>query len=178
MKIASRLEKILQPGSKGRDSLARVLWDRLKSVPGGRRLYSRLLGRTAPYSGSINARVLELKPGYAKVELRDRPSVRNHLDCVHAIALANLAELCGNVGIAYSLPSDARFIVAGLTIEYVKKARGTIVAESRPPLVLGNERREVPVEVEMRNDKAEIVARATLRTLIGPATPHENGRAH
>ncbi len=66
--------------------------------------------------------------------MRDRRAVRNHLDCVHAIALANLAELAGNVALAYSLPDDARFIVSGMEIEYVKKARGTITAIGESPV--------------------------------------------
>ena len=60
--------------------------------------------------------------------------MRNHLDCVHAIALANLAELAGNVALVYSLPDDARFIVSGMEIEYLKKARGTITAIGEPPV--------------------------------------------
>jgi uncharacterized protein (TIGR00369 family) len=149
-------------------NLVRGAWDRLHGMPGGSRLFSRFVGRAAPYSGTIGAHVVELRDGYARVVLRDRRAVRNHLDCVHAIALANLAELCGNVAVAYGLPDDARFIVAGMDIEYVKKARGTITAESRPPRIESSETREVPVVVEMRDAGGELCARATLRTRVGP----------
>jgi len=40
----------------------------------------------------------------------------------------------GNVALAYSLPDDGRFIVSGLEIEYVKKARGTITAIGESPV--------------------------------------------
>src|SRR5262245_61906775 len=107
----------------------RTAWDRLGRLPGGPALFSRLVGWMAPYTGSIGARVVELRRGYARAVLPDRRAVRNHLRSVHAIALANLAELTGNAALAYSLPDDARFIVAGMSIEYVKKARGTITGE-------------------------------------------------
>lgn len=168
MSVVSQIRSVVLPDAERRGNMVRTAWDRLRVLPGGSRLFSRFVGRAAPYTGTIGAHVVELRPGYARVELRDRREVRNHLDCVHAIALANLAELCGNVAVAYSLPDDARFIVAGMSIDYLKKARGTIVAESRPPLALGAERREIPVEIEMRDRDGELVARATLRTLIGP----------
>ena len=151
-----------------RGNMVRTAWDRLRPLPGGSRLFSRFVGRVAPYTGSIGAQVVELRSGYARVELPDRRAVRNHLDCVHAIALANLAELCGNVAVFYGLPDDARFIVAGMDIEYLKKARGTISAESRPPLIDSSESREISVPVELRDRGGDLCARATLRTRIGP----------
>lgn len=152
----------------GPRNLVRDLWDKLAAVPGGKRAFSAVVGRMAPYTGSIGASVVELSPGWSKVLLRDRRAVRNHLQSVHAIALANLAELCGNVAMAYTLPDDARFIVAGLSIEYLKKARGVITATSECPIVASSAREEFEVPVTMKNADGEVVATATLRTLVGP----------
>jgi acyl-coenzyme A thioesterase PaaI-like protein len=122
----------------------------------------------APYTGSIGAVVNVLKPGYAEVVLEDRRAVRNHLDCVHAIALANLAELAGNIALAYSLPDDARFIVSGFDIEYTKKARGTITAIGEPPVPRTAARQQYDVPVSLRDAAGDEVARVVLRTLVGP----------
>lgn len=149
-------------------NFVRASWDRLSKVPGGSRLFSKLVGRTAPYTGTIDAHVVELRDGYAKVVMQDRPGLRNHIRCVHAIALANLAELTGNVAVAYSLPDDARFIVAGMSLEYLKKARGTLTAESRPAIPRSAEKREHEVIVEIRDARGELCTRATLKTLVGP----------
>lgn len=158
----------LRPNVEARGNFVRAAWDRLARVPGGSRLFSALVGRAAPYTATIGAHVEELREGYAKVTLRDRPAVRNHLRCVHAIALANLAELTGNVAVAYTLPDDARFIVAGMSIEYLKKARGTLTATSAPRIPRTSERAEHAVEVEIRDRDGELCAKATLRTLVGP----------
>ena len=167
MSIAARLQSALvdvnRPGN-----FVRSMWDRLDGLPGGNKLFSRLVGQAAPYTGSVGATVEELRVGYCRASMADRRKVRNHLKSVHAIALVNLAELAGNVAVAYSMPDDARFIVAGLSIDYVKKARGTITAECDCPIPTSNEKKTFEVPVVLRNGKGEEVALATLKTLVGP----------
>jgi uncharacterized protein (TIGR00369 family) len=161
------LARLLPNAEKAGNSI-RDAWDRLHTLPGGTQMFSRLVGMMAPYTGSIGASIVELERGRARVMLRDRRSIRNHLRCIHAIALANLAELAGNIVVAYSLPDDARFIVGGLSIEYVKKARGTVTATCEIEVPNSNRRAELQVPVVIRNAQDEIVARATLNTVIGP----------
>jgi len=169
MALASALS-FLDPAaiSSGDINVVRAMWDRLAPLPGGKLLFSLAVGRAAPYTGTISARVEELRRGHAEVLLRDRPAVRNHLRCVHAVALVNLAELTGNVALAYSMPDDARFIVSGLSIDYIKKARGTIRGVCDCPVPASSERREFEVPVSMRDESGVEVARCVLRSLVGP----------
>ena len=146
----------------------RTAWEKASRVPLGPAVFSRLVGAAAPYTGSIGARVVELAPGHARVTLRDRRAVRNHLQSIHAVALVNLAELTGNLALLAGLPDDARFIVKGLSIEYVKKARGTITASAdlEPPTTA--EKRELTIAVSLRDESGDEVARASLLSLVGP----------
>ena len=64
-------------------------WARTSKLPFGNRVFSRLIGRMAPYSGSVGATILDLSDGYCRAELRERPEIRNHLRSIHA-ALINL----------------------------------------------------------------------------------------
>ena len=167
MSIASRAQAVFvdvnRPGN-----ILKSAWDRMSALPAGKLLFSKLLGQAAPYTGSVDARIDELRQGYSRVTMADRRSVRNHLNCVHAVALTNLAELTGNVAMAYSLPDDARFIVAGLSIEYVKKARGTITGEAHCPVPSDAAKHTYEVPVTLRDAGGIEVARATLQTLVGP----------
>ena len=153
------------PGPTMRD-----LWERLSPLPGGKTLFSRAIGFMAPYSGTVGATVVELRPGFSKIQMRDRKKVRNHLNSIHAVALVNLAELATGTAMLSALPSGARGILAGLSIDYLKKARGTLTAECSIEVEDSNERREIPVEGVIRNADGEAVARATARWLVGPSS--------
>ncbi len=150
----------------GRILLAR--WRRLSALPGGRRLFSRLLGRMVPYTGTIRPQVLELSVGYARLAMRDRRQVRNHLGSIHAVALVNLAEAASGLAFNVSLPEDARSILTGLSIEYLKKARGRLTAESTSPIPESSEEREYEIEVVIHDEAGDLVARAEARWRVGP----------
>jgi len=154
--------------TESKTNFIRDVWNRLERIPGGKRLFSRLVGRAAPYTGTIGAVVQELGDGYARVTLADRHSVRNHLSCIHAVALANLVELTGNLALGYGLPDDARFIVAGIGLDYLKKARGTITGECRTPPINSSAKQEYQIKVTLRDESGDVVVEGTLRTLVGP----------
>lgn len=149
----------------------RSLWSRLSPYPGGKWLFSRILGRMAPYTGTIGALVEQLEPGYARVSLADRRRVRNHLDSIHAVALVNLAEQASGLAVLMGLPSDVRGILTGLTITYHKKARGRLVAECRCaiPAVTGSIDYEAVVTI--KDSGEEVVAQAVARWRLGPTKP-------
>jgi acyl-coenzyme A thioesterase PaaI-like protein len=153
--------------SMGPGAWIREGWQHASRVPGGRHLFSRLLGVAIPYTGSIGAEVLTLEPGYAKVQLDERRAIRNHLSSIHAIALANLGELTGNLALACALPDDGRFIVTQLAIDYKKKARGRIIAECRCDPPTSAERREYQLHIALRDASGADVAEVVLTTLVG-----------
>lgn len=143
-------------------------WRRLTPLPGGQRLFSWYVGRIAPYSGSMGARVRVLEPGHAVIQLEDRRRVRNHLASIHAIALANLGELTTGLAMTSALPPTVRGIPVRLEIDFIKKARGRLTAESRcevPPVTVEVEHH---AEADIRDPSGDVVARVRVRWRLGP----------
>lgn len=149
------------------ESLMRM-WALAEKMPGGTALFSKLVGRMAPYSGTIGAKVVDLAPGRARLELEDHKAVRNHLDSIHAIALANLAEMSSGLAMLAGLPTGMRGILTKIEVEYTKKARGTLtaVAEVEPPA----EGYEGPLvlPVTVRDEAGDVVVDGRFHWKIGP----------
>lgn len=141
-------------------------WKRLSTKPGGKTLFSMVIGRTAPYTGTIGARVEELRPGYAKWTLQDRRGIRNHLNSIHAVALVNLAEVTSGTAMLMSLPAGMRGIVTSLSTTYIKKARGRLTAECRCNLPEITSDLSFDLHAEIRDEAGDIVATATVTWLL------------
>jgi acyl-coenzyme A thioesterase PaaI-like protein len=152
------------PGAR----LAR-LWHALSPLPGGTWLFSRLLGLMVPYTGSIRAHVRVLEPGHARVEVRDRRAVRNHLRSVHAVALANLAEVTSGLAMLVGLPPTVRGIPTDISIHFRKKARGTLVGVSRVAIPAVTTTMEHEVQASISDAQGDVVAEATVRWRLAPA---------
>ncbi len=136
-------------------------WDRLRRLPGGSWVFSRYLGWKVPYTGSIRAHIRELEPGYARISLRDRRAVRQHLGSVHAVALINLGEVASGLAMLGALDSGVRGIVIRLSAEYFKKARGTLTAMARVTVPDVREPVEHVVTADITDTAGETVCRVT-----------------
>lgn len=101
-------------------------WKFFLAVPGGRWIFARLLGWLVPYVGPLAIDVEELTKGQARVSMRERWSLRNHVRSIHAVALVNLGEVTANLALTTLQPKGGRFIVTGVQAEYLKKARGLV----------------------------------------------------
>lgn len=141
-------------------------WKTFADKPFGKQLVSRAVGLMAPYTGSISPKILDIEPGHARVQMRDRWGVRNHLRSLHAVALMNLGEACTGLAVMSVLPPGGRGIVLELGMTYVKKARGTITAESRVTIPETPGSHDLWVEGELVNATGEVVARARARWRI------------
>jgi len=144
------------------------MWTRLSGIPGGKWLFSRIVARKVPYSGTIRAKVIELARGSATLQLKDRRGIRNHLDSVHAVALVNLGEMTSGISVMTALPESCRAIVTRISTQYFKKARGTLICECTVALPEITQDVDVEVQAEVKNVAGDVVSVTTVNWRVGP----------
>ncbi|VVM55928.1 hypothetical protein PS645_01001 [Pseudomonas fluorescens] len=131
--------------------------------------FSNMACQMAPYFGTINPQISVLSPGRSEVKVPFRKEITNHLASVHAIALCNAAELAGGMMTEVSIPSGARWIPKGMSVEYLAKARTSIHAIADGSLIdwetAGD--KVVPVEIFDEGGVKVFTARITMNVKIG-----------
>ncbi len=146
------------------------IYQRLSAWPLGRQVFSRLVAAKAPYFKTIRPLITHLSPGRCSVVVKDRKRVRNHLNTVHAIVMCNMAELAGGLALEAATPVNLRWIPRKMTVEYLKKAKGTLTGTSEIPadrITPG----DVIVPVEVKNPSGETVFRAKITMYVTPKKP-------
>ena len=140
----------------------------LSPLPGGRWMFTQLVKWMIPYTGSVSPRVEILEPGHARISIKQRRRLEQHMGSIHAIALMNVAEFASGAAMITALPPGYRGIVTKMSIEYFKKARGVVTAESRaalPDLTTDSEHDFIS---EITDQSGDLIARATVRWKLGP----------
>ncbi len=138
------------------------LYRKISSLPWGSRLFGMAVGFKAPYFASIRPSVTALRPGFCQVTIPDRRGVHNHIGSIHAAALCNVAELAGGLSVDATIPRALRWIPRGMTVEYLAKAHGTLVAECTvDPAAIQPGDLTLPVVVSDRGGKHVLRAEIT-----------------
>ena len=123
----------------------RDLWLRTRRLPAGDRIFSLALGRIVPYTGTISPRVEVLEEGHARVSMRDRRGVRNHLHSIHAVAILNLlmvpfVVLVGNIvpDKVLTVPIIGGFVVTLPKVTAVEQVEALVHAAGRLEAIMLN----------------------------------------
>jgi acyl-coenzyme A thioesterase PaaI-like protein len=145
-------------------------YNKLKKLPAGRYIFSRVICLIAPYFGTIKPRFVELKPGYCEIKMKNRRAIRNHLKSVHAIAMCNLCELAGGTALDATLPSHLRWIPKGMEVEYIKIAKTNLRGTCSIPAGAIKGQGSLPVTVSVTNSDGTEVMKAIIKMHITERT--------
>ncbi|WP_144395426.1 hotdog fold domain-containing protein [Pleionea sediminis] len=92
----------------------------------GKKIFSFVVSRVAPYFGSIKPLITHLEPNHCICFIKKRRAVQNHIKTVHVIAICNGLEMAMGVMAEASVPKHLRWIPKGMTVNYTAKANSDI----------------------------------------------------
>ena len=110
------------------DNYLLKLWAKANRLPAGKKWFSMIFARKAPYFGTIKPLVREVRPNYCEVAFKKRKAVENHIGTVHVIAICNALEMAMGAVAEATIPKHLRWIPRGMKLQYTAKATSDIVA--------------------------------------------------
>ncbi len=144
------------------------LWAKLSTKPFGKTIFSKIVCWKAPYFGSIRPRFEELSVGFARVSMKNRHAVHNHIHTIHAIALCNLAELGAGTMMEASLSKNMRWLPKGMNVQYLKKAETDVEALCTTDDIVDGPARDVVVRVDIKDQQGNIVTHVDIKMWVSP----------
>lgn len=143
-----------------------ALYEQFSKFPMGKRIFSAVVARKAPYFSTISPRIIDLKPGYCEIYLKKKKIVQNHIGTVHVIAICNLLEMAMGVMAEASIPPSLRWIPKGMEVKYPAKADSDIVGIAEIDQQAWFQGPEVPIAVRALNARQEIVVEGTIHLWV------------
>lgn len=133
------------------------LYERCLKMPFGRKIFSTMFARKAPYFATIKPLITELEPNFCQLTFKKRKAVQNHIGTVHAIAMCNGMEMAMGAVAEASIPKHLRWIPKGINVQYLAKTNSDVTIEARASEQTWQVG-EQPIVVEAKRDDGAVVA--------------------
>lgn len=91
---------------------------------------SKVLGRTVPLVGTAGLRYEAIDTERVVVSIRNQRKVQNHIQGVHAAAMALLAETATGFCVGMNVPDDKLPLIKTMKVDYLKRSQGDMRAEA------------------------------------------------
>jgi acyl-coenzyme A thioesterase PaaI-like protein len=142
------------------------MWERLRVVPGGERVFSRAFTWRAPYFRSIRPRFVQVSPNYAALVLPKRRAVQNHIGTVHAIAVCNGLEAAMGALAEATIPRGKRWLPKGMEVAYLAKSTSDLTCSAETDPGAWTTGPDVPVKVKATRDDGTVVVEGTIHLWV------------
>lgn len=142
------------------------LYEKATRLPAGKRLFSMIFARKAPYFATISPVINQLRPDFCEVTFKKRRAVENHIHTVHVIAICNALEAAMGAMAEASIPSHLRWIPKGMEVDYTAKATSDIRATAEVAPGAWENGPEVPVTVKAMRDDGTVVVEGRIHLWV------------
>lgn len=133
------------------------LYERCLKLPFGRKVFSAMFARKAPYFKTIKPLITELKPNFCQLTFKKRKAVQNHIGTVHAIAVCNGMEMAMGALAEASIPKHLRWLPKGMNVQYLAKTDSDVTIEATSSEFTWQPG-DQPISVEAKRSDGTVVA--------------------
>lgn len=122
-------------------------------------LLSLLFGRAVKFAGTAAVQVEQLDQRRARLKLRNKTKVQNHIGSVHAAATALLGESASGFLLGMHVPDDKIPLLKSMQIQYLKRSTGHLMASA--------ELDDSQITLLQTAEKGEVSIRVTIKDQLG-----------
>jgi len=151
----------VQAESARPNRLARTL-AQLERVPAFLRSWVRnkVMGRAVPFTGTAGLNYVQLTPERVEVAVANVRRVQNHIEGVHAAAMALLAETATGMVVGMNVRDDCLPLCKTLHIDFKRRAQGSLravatLSDAQRTLMQQSDKGEVNVTVQVSDESGE-----------------------
>jgi acyl-coenzyme A thioesterase PaaI-like protein len=141
--------------------LARTLV-KLERVPAFLRPWVRnkVMGRAVPFTGTAGLRYVQMTPERVEIAVANVRRVQNHIEGVHAAAMALLAETATGMVVGMNVRDDCLPLAKTMRIDFKRRAQGGLravatLSDAQRALMQQSDKGEVSVTVQVSDESGE-----------------------
>lgn len=115
---------------------------------------SKAFGKVVPMVGTAGIRYELVSPEKVVISIKNKRPMQNHINGVHAAAMALLAETATGFVVGLNVPDSRMILIKSLHVDYKRIAKGDLVATA----TLSDEQRQFIAD----NEKGELIVPITV----------------
>lgn len=152
----------VQAGSAARPNRLTRTLAQLERVPAFLRpwLRNRAMGRAVPFTGTAGLDYVQMTPERVEIAVANVRRVQNHIEGVHAAAMALLAETATGMVVGMNVRDDCLPLCKSLHVDFKRRAQGGLravatLSDAQRALMQESDKGEVNVSVLVSDESGE-----------------------
>ena len=152
----------VQTGSAARPNRLTRTLAQLERVPAFLRpwLRNRAMGRAVPFTGTAGLNYVQMTPERVEVAVANVRRVQNHIEGVHAAAMALLAETATGMVVGMNVRDDCLPLCKSLHVDFKRRAQGGLravatLSDAQRAQMQESDKGEVNVSVLVSDESGE-----------------------
>ena len=128
---------------------------------------SKAFGKVVPMVGTAGIRYELVSPEKVVISIKNKRPMQNHINGVHAAAMALLAETATGFVVGLNVPDSRMILIKSLHVDYKRIAKGDLVAtatlnDEQRQFIADNERGELIVPITVIDESGNAPIECTM----------------